>query len=773
MNSKIVLNLFPITFEQSSFEVFQTAYVEGRDRDLAEQLKGYGVWRDGDKIYIWKRNSGVETADSSRFEKVELDVNSNPKLVSKMIREAIHAMMDELEFTKIPGRFGDFTFTKFTPTANFISADKNYKIDERVGIFPRVIIETFFTSFSDSMIYGLLVDFATINKLEIPMDEFYKLGIDCSDLYVKLMLPENSQIESDLSLFNGKVVGKFKALKDRVLELSEVKEGFPSSIDPKYCFPEPTRNNINRYLLTVHEKDYKSLRNIYYRSIENFVKLETRYKYGESLVQRLVGRCPLEISDKLKIKISPNYYSLSNDKMEFKSIMLLNPQFCFDYASKKMHNRPDDGLNTHGPYDAETFSQHKELKVLVISPENFKGSVENFVKQLENGIKTDQATFQKGFTGKYRLKSTSFNDRYFPLKEENPGKSYKEFCLQTMKEASEYDLALIIITEQYKKLEPRDNPYYIAKSVLLNHKIPVQDITIEKIKSGLYSLQYILNNLSLACYAKIGGTPWVLRAKDTVRPEFIIGVDTAEIGDSKLAQKKRIVGYTTMFKSNGDYLLGECIPHANFDEYDEKLKETIVNNISFIAGNENYNEGAELRLIFHVFKNTGKKEVLAVTKAIEELGRYKIEYALVHINTTHNFKLFDKLQSGTKIVTKQDGTRISISTNYIPQRKLMVAIGPRERLINLTGPMQYKGRGCPAPLRVTLNANSTFKDIDYLCQQIYEFSFMSWRGFFPSTEPVTLLYSHFIAKMNGYLEKVEGWSGDVILTSFKDKLWFI
>jgi hypothetical protein len=50
---------------------------------------------------------------------------------------------------------------------------------------------------------------------------------------------------------------------------------------------------------------------------------------------------------------------------------------------------------------------------------------------------------------------------------------------------------------------------------------------------------------------------------------------------------------------------------------------------------------------------------------------------------------------------------------------------------------------------------------------------MSWRGFFPSTEPVTLLYSHLIAKMNGYLENVEGWSGDVILTSFKDKLWFI
>jgi hypothetical protein len=691
MNMKIILNLFPIMFDQPSFEVFRTTYEQGKEERLKNTLKGYGVWREADKIFVWKRNSDVKTADMSGFENVELRLNDNPKLVSKMVREATYATMGELGFTKIPGRFGDFTFAKFSPAANFISVDKNCKTDERVGIFPRVIIETFFTSFSDSVIYGLVVDFMTVNKLEIPMDEFYKLGIDCSDLYVKLMLPENSQTERDLSFFNDRVVGKFKAMKDGVLGLSEVKEGFPSWIEAKYCFPEPTRNNINRYLLTVHEKDYRSFQNSYFQSIENFVKLETRYKYCESLIQRITEKCPMDVSDKLKIRISPSY-PLSEDKTEFKPIMLLNPQFCFDYASKKLNYRPDDGLNKFGPYDTETFSQHKELKVLVISPENF-------IKQLENGIKTKEAAFQKGFPGKYKLKGISFKDQYFYLKEANPGNSYKEFCLKTMKENSEYDLALVVISEQYKKLKTRGNPYYIAKSVLLNHKIPVQDITIEKIKSGLYSLQYILNNLALACYAKIGGTPWVLRAKDTVRPEFIIGVDTAEIRDSKLAQKKRIVGYTTMFKSNGDYLLGECIPYAKFDEYDEKLKETIVNNISLIAENENYKEGEELRLIFHVFKNTGEKEVSAITKAIKELEKYRIEYALAHINTTHNFKLFDKLQLGSKPITRYDGTKIPISTNYIPQRKLMVYLGPRERLVNLTGPNQYKGRGVPGSFK--------------------------------------------------------------------------
>jgi hypothetical protein len=77
------------------------------------------------------------------------------------------------------------------------------------------------------------------------------------------------------------------------------------------------------------------------------------------------------------------------------------------------------------------------------------------------------------------------------------------------------------------------------------------------------------------------------------------------------------------------------------------------------------------------------------------------------------------------------------------------------------------------PLRVTLDHNSSFKDIDYLSQQLYEFSFMSWRGFNPSIAPVTLLYSEWIARLNSKLRRVQNWNQNMLRTKLADKRWFL
>ena len=71
----------------------------------------------------------------------------------------------------------------------------------------------------------------------------------------------------------------------------------------------------------------------------------------------------------------------------------------------------------------------------------------------------------------------------------------------------------------------------------------------------------------------------------------------------------------------------------------------------------------------------------------------------------------------------------------------MVALGERERLLHLVGPTQYRNRGMSRPLKLTLDLTSTFKDLDYLTGQVFGFSFMSWAGFHPITEPVTIAYS--------------------------------
>jgi hypothetical protein len=82
------------------------------------------------------------------------------------------------------------------------------------------------------------------------------------------------------------------------------------------------------------------------------------------------------------------------------------------------------------------------------------------------------------------------------------------------------------------------------------------------------------------------------------------------------------------------------------------------------------------------------------------------------------------------------------------------------------------GSGHAAP--ASPNPDSDFSDLTYLVRQVFHFSFMSWRSFFPSDEPVTILYSRLIANLLANLRGVPGWDGST-LAHLRDRraMWFL
>ena len=66
-----------------------------------------------------------------------------------------------------------------------------------------------------------------------------------------------------------------------------------------------------------------------------------------------------------------------------------------------------------------------------------------------------------------------------------------------------------------------------------------------------------------------------------------------------------------------------------------------------------------------------------------------------------------------------------------------------------------------------------FTDLNYITQQIYSFSYLSWRGFLPGEYPATMLYSSLISKLLGKLRRVEGWQPSVLNFTLKRKKWFL
>ena len=103
-------------------------------------------------------------------------------------------------------------------------------------------------------------------------------------------------------------------------------------------------------------------------------------------------------------------------------------------------------------------------------------------------------------------------------------------------------------------------------------------------------------------------------------------------------------------------------------------------------------------------------------------------------------------------------------------------LGSRMALLQLVGAKEVKTweQGLPRPLLLELHPDSDFADLTYLVRQVFHFSFMSWRSFFPSHEPVTILYSRWIANLLGNLKAVPDWDGTG-LGHMRDRraMWFL
>ena len=76
-------------------------------------------------------------------------------------------------------------------------------------------------------------------------------------------------------------------------------------------------------------------------------------------------------------------------------------------------------------------------------------------------------------------------------------------------------------------------------------------------------------------------------------------------------------------------------------------------------------------------------------------------------------------------------------------------------------------------MKISIHPDSTFSDIDYVTKQIFDLTFMSWRSFFPSTNPVTIKYSNLVVDLLGHFKAVPYWNPDTLFTRLRDSRWFL
>jgi len=453
--------------------------------------------------------------------------------------------------------------------------------------------------------------------------------------------------------------------------------------------------------------------------------------------------------------------------------------YCFSSDRNALDEFPSRGLNRFGPFDSRTFDK-KSPRLLIVAPQEQRGEADEFVRRLLEGMAKDkQGRFAGGLGGIYRFSKIIPQYLSVPLPRTESldiGSRYVASIQQAFDPSRPPDIALVFLRDD-DAFSEKGNPYLAVKAYLLSQGIPSQEIRLSSTRNRS-GLPYTLENVAVALYAKLGGSPWTVLPTMPIAQEIVLGMGIAEVG-GRFRSRKRYVGITTIFRSDGTYLLAAASPRCQYEEYPQVLARFVEDTLRRLAVEQNWQEGDLVRLVFHARKPLKRTDVGAIVgRAIRQLGMgVQFETAFLTIHKDHPFKVVDPRERGRERFVELAGGGFGRRTvgTCVPMRGTAIDLGEDRRLLCVTGTSLVKREGEPIsqPLLIELHPDSTYRDLSSLVRQVYHFTGLSWRSMLPVGEPVTIFYSHLIADLLGRLDKVPHWSDGLLDTRLRRSRWFL
>jgi hypothetical protein len=692
--------------------------------------------------------------------------------------DAVHARLIELGFVEKGGGFVNYGGKNLLGEIPALSS----LVGDSIGIYAKVVVEGFFTKTgANALISGVIVDVLYTTQMDVSAAEWVASGVGdtLSGVYVKLV--RGSAEAARFPQFEGTAVGRVVGIRGDRCVLNDVRDPALAEMPLTSVAPEPTRANLTTYLLARHENAYRLGEKDLIIKLRHLVRPHTRHRFAQALVLKRVQNAVTSWPGlSLMPGVTVRFGAMARIGPEmFPARRLNTPEYSFDPAGEKFARRVDEGLQRHGPYDAPQM-RRRQFRVLVVAPAEHEGEARVAVQKLLGGLKTKQNVFA-GLKQMYRLEHLQVTHAIVEPRFGASMQGYSEAVRRALDEAPptppgepKFHLLLTVIRESHRLLPDSENPYFQMKGLaLVREHVPTQAIFVEKLRQRDYDLQYILNTMAVAIYAKLGGTSHVLKVAldaggEDARTELIFGMGRDIRKTSRFDQGEETIGFATVFRANGEYLYNDCTPYCAGSEYEKALEATIRRTVERVAAFEQLEDRAKVRLIFHLPRQPGKREERAIINAVGKLPRFDIDFALVHVNDDHHLQVFDMANTDPRT----RGGQLRPEAALLPARGWSVAVGPRERLVTFVGQDQYKGNGSPSPVRVTLDKRSTFTDIDYLTQQMFSLSFMSVRSLTPGVAPVTISYAERLAHITGHLRSVSQWAVELVQEKLGRKLWF-
>jgi len=609
---------------------------------------------------------------------------------------------------------------------------------------------------------GILVGLKSRFEIDWTVNDLLARGLDVMGRYVLKVSDDSPLRPFEDSARRRHLCGQVERVNGETLTVA----GSSGSVQvpASAAWLEPTKQNFTDVLEHLAGHQSRRVARQLEQQLFALTGAEGRMRYTYRFADWLVKLGPVTIADGVRAAVG---YPMGGEGSEavVPSRPLTEPTFVFDLSGNKTEQYPSKGLDRFGPYDGEGFTP-KKPRIAVLAPRRFQGRVEELITSFRDGI--PDSAFAKGFLRKFHLTGCDITRVWFDG-EVTDASAYRQACRDLLSAPERPHLAIVLVSDRQRHLAGNDSPYLVAKSMLMSEGIPVQVFQLEKMTRP--DLAHLLSTMSVACYAKITGTPYVI--KTVSRPmaqELVIGMGSAHVNPNRMQPPERYVGITTMFTADGHYRVSNVSREAPYDQYAAELLNALRTCIDDVKARNGWQPHDTIRLIFHVFKDLKDAEAQAVKTLVQNLTtEYAgVEFAFLHIIEEHDWMMYDLSSPGV-------GEGSNAKGKCVPARGHAIPVSRSQMLITTVGPREVKAatHGAPQPLLIQLHRESTFTDLDYLAGQVFRFSALSWRRLYPSRTPVTTIYSDLIARLLGQLRSVRNWNSDITSTKLRESRWFL
>jgi hypothetical protein len=658
------LNCLELVFNKAEIEILSTPYEKEKFDSLSLNHPEICLYRDGNTIYCWALGTNDNDFESvfSKMANVKICFENNSLIFCSIVENAIA--------------------TYFKKNRNRPVVKTKYSSIWEVELTER-------KSFN-----GL----DSISVLNFGIQPFYSIKHKKSFCILSIRITQKYNFTiSD------------KEFADRNIDVRGWKRNLENEI-------VGSKDNVTNFIKVTNQKSnfdsYLNSFNLDSTSYEKLVKFVGFF--NKTIIKDLILPDGLKISE-FKLNLLPNQYLEASE--------IAKPRYYFHNNTPHTGGYYQEGIKNLKPATFSFFN-NKLLKITIITPSLFEGTVEIFTQKILKELKET-----------YHLTKLVTDIKTFDINI----LSYTDF-INTI-DFSGVNLVIVVVSQNDKSLGITSSaPYYATKAKLLNQRIPTQKVTIESIRKNDRNIE---SAISLNIYSKIGGTAWTIEKVEKDKIEVIIGISsTIDF------EKNRLIGFASVFDFDGSYLIGACSPLSTKENYQINLQQYLISTIGDLIKEKAINKGESFRLIFHLSKEAGKKnEIRAIENALGQFKDYDIQFGIVHLSFNHNYRVFDN-EGNTEI---KRGTFIQISTF--------------QALLHL-------GAKTKVPILVRLDKRSTFKDIYEITRQVFYFTHLCYRNLRPANVPVTIKYPSLMAKLTSDIKQVPNWDY-AQLNHIKDKLWFI